>query len=205
MRDQTIETYLDSLAARQPAPGGGTAAALHLAQGAALVGMVARYSTGEKYREHAAAIERVISSADAARESALELAAADAAAFTGVTDAYRLPHDSEADKDARSQAIAVALARAAEPPADLIDLSRHVLELAETLLPAANRNVITDIGAAAEAVRAAAATSRLNIEINVGGVTDPAALARCAAALEGVEDVLIRAEKITSAIRDVIK
>ena len=43
---ETINEYLARLASREPTPGGGAAAALHAAQGAALVAMVARYTTG---------------------------------------------------------------------------------------------------------------------------------------------------------------
>src|SRR5439155_1336442 len=49
MRDDTIAAFLDQLAARVPAPGGGATAALHAAQAAALLAMVARYSDGAKY------------------------------------------------------------------------------------------------------------------------------------------------------------
>ena len=48
MRKASIEDFLDRLAARMPAPGGGAVAALHAAQGAALLAMVARYSDGAK-------------------------------------------------------------------------------------------------------------------------------------------------------------
>jgi hypothetical protein len=51
--------FLDSLADRTPAPGGGATAALHLGQAAALVSMVARYSTGARYAEHAAVIDGI--------------------------------------------------------------------------------------------------------------------------------------------------
>ena len=53
MRNDTIESFLQSLAARVPAPGGGATAALHAAQAAALVAMVARYSDGPRYAAHA--------------------------------------------------------------------------------------------------------------------------------------------------------
>ena len=42
MRTETVEHFLESLAARSPAPGGRTGAALHAAQGAALVAKAAR-------------------------------------------------------------------------------------------------------------------------------------------------------------------
>jgi formiminotetrahydrofolate cyclodeaminase len=47
---EKINDYLTRLASRQPTPCGGAAAALHAAQGAALVAMVARYTSGAKYR-----------------------------------------------------------------------------------------------------------------------------------------------------------
>ena len=54
-----------------PAPGGGATAALHAAQGAALLGMVARYTTGQKYAEHQVTIARIIAEADDLRGIAL--------------------------------------------------------------------------------------------------------------------------------------
>ena len=59
MRTDTIETFLAQLAARVPAPGGGATAALHAAQAAALVAMVARYSDSAKFADHAGAIATI--------------------------------------------------------------------------------------------------------------------------------------------------
>ena len=81
MRDETIGDFLDRLADRVPAPGGGASAALQTAQGAALLAMVARFSTGEEYAEHRATIERIITEADELRAIALRLGEADAEAF----------------------------------------------------------------------------------------------------------------------------
>ena len=67
MRENTITAFLDALADRTPAPGGGATAALHLGQAAALVSMVALYSTGPRYAEHAAVIDGICSAADAIR------------------------------------------------------------------------------------------------------------------------------------------
>jgi formiminotetrahydrofolate cyclodeaminase len=60
MRTDTIETFLRSLSARVPAPGGGASAGLLAAQAAALIAMVARYSDGEKYAGHRDAIVREV-------------------------------------------------------------------------------------------------------------------------------------------------
>jgi len=44
----SVGGFLDALAAKVPAPGGGATAALHLGQAAALVSMVARYTTASR-------------------------------------------------------------------------------------------------------------------------------------------------------------
>ncbi|MGH3794307.1 MAG: cyclodeaminase/cyclohydrolase family protein [Pseudonocardiaceae bacterium] len=84
MRDEKIGDFLDRLADRVPAPGGGASAALHVAQAAALLGMVARYSTGERYAAHQLTIDRIVVETDELRSTALQLAQDDAAAFTAV-------------------------------------------------------------------------------------------------------------------------
>src|SRR5271157_164991 len=94
MRDDTIAAFLEQLAARVPAPGGGATAALHAAQAAALLAMVARYSDGPKYADNAGAIGSVLAEADRLRESCTDLVAADAAAFGAVAAACKLPRDS---------------------------------------------------------------------------------------------------------------
>ena len=110
MRDETITAFLDQLAARVPAPGGGATAALHAAQSAALLAMVARYSNGAKY--DADLMKHIITEADGIRNDALTLAERDAAAFGAVADAYGLPKNTDEERQARSAAIAEALAGA---------------------------------------------------------------------------------------------
>jgi methenyltetrahydrofolate cyclohydrolase len=202
MRTDTIETFLAQLAARVPAPGGGATAGLHAAQAAALVAMVARYSDSAKFADHAEEITTVTATADRLRENALALAEEDAAAFTAVTQAYGLPKATPAEAAARSAAIAQALVAAAHVPAIVIAVSERVLSLAEQLLPIGNRNVISDVAAAAEAARAAATTARVNVEINLGGIKDPVTWGELAAVVETVDDLVLRAEKVTAAVRD---
>jgi methenyltetrahydrofolate cyclohydrolase len=195
MRDDTIAGFLEQLAARVPAPGGGATAALHAAQAAALLAMVARYSDGAGY--DAALTGRIAVEADALRSEALELAEADAAAFGAVAAAYRMPRSASG----RPEAIASALAGAARPPADVMRLALRLVRLAGSLLEGGNRNVITDVGAAAAAARAAAVTSRLNIEVNLRGITDPALRDELAATALVADTVAERAEAIVTAVR----
>ena len=64
-----------------------------------------------------------------------------------------------------------------------------------------NRNVVSDVAAAAEAARAAATTARVNIEINLGGIADADARAELREACQLVDELVERAEKVTAAVR----
>ncbi len=198
--DGTIAAFLDSLAAREPTPGGGASAALHAAQGAALVAMVARYS--DRGEESAQAVaSRIAQDADGCRRRASELIDEDMAAFGAVGAAYRLPRGDEDEQAARREAIAAASIGAAQPPAEVIDLAAQIVALAGELLPVANRNVITDIAAAADAARAAASTARINVEINLSGIADAAARQALSGALGGVDAILAAADELSATVR----
>lgn len=200
---ETITNYLGRLASRQPTPGGGAAAALHAAQGAALVAMVARYTTGSKYEEHAGTVSRIISEADNLIVEALRLADADEHAFQGVIDAYKLPASGEAEREARATAIRDSLIQAAEPPALLIGLAGSVIQLASEIFDIANPNVISDVAAAADAARASATTARVNIDINVVAIKDSGARAALAEQTNGIEDkVILAADSLVQRVRE---
>ena len=202
MRDETIASFLTRLAARSAAPGGGATGALHAAQAAALLAMVARFSDGP--RHDAEVVGRVRAAADGLADEALHLAEADEAAFGKVVTAYQLPRDTAEQRAARSDAIADAMAGASRPPADLMAAAVRLAGLAEDLLSVANRNVISDIAAAAAAIGAAAVTARINIEANLGGIKDTALAAELAATAELADSVTDRAGRLVEAIREEI-
>lgn len=200
---ETINDYLSRLASRQPTPGGGAAAALHAAQGAALVAMVARYTTGAKYEEHAALVNRITSAADHLIVEALRLADADEHAFQSVIDSYKLPSDTDDLKAARKAAIQDALIQAAHTPAQLIKVAGEVVDLAAEIFDVANPNVISDVAAAADAARAAATTARVNIDINVVAINDTDARSRLAEQTDGLEDkVVLAADSLVKRVRE---
>jgi formiminotetrahydrofolate cyclodeaminase len=202
MRDESIGSFITRLAARTAAPGGGATGALHAAQAAALLAMVARFSDGPRYDGET--VGRVRAAADGLADESLGLAAADSAAFEKVITAYGLPRDTPEAKAARTAAIADAAAGAARPPADLMAASVRLVGLAEELLPVANKSVISDIGAAAAAISAAAVTAALNIEANLSAIKDKALvdeLTATAALADGVTD---RADRVIAAIREEI-
>ena len=200
----TIAGFLDALAAKVPAPGGGATAAVHLGQAAALVAMVARYTTGARYAEHHALVAAVCERADRLRANALQLVDDDMTAFSGVISAYQLPKATASEAQARSAAIAAAAIRAADVPAAVADGAAEVIDLAEQLLPVGNANVISDVAAAADAARAAATTARVNVEINLSSISDAAARESLITRMTGVDDLTARADAITARVRKLL-
>jgi methenyltetrahydrofolate cyclohydrolase len=76
-----------------------------------------------------------------------------------------------------------------------------LISLAEDLVPAGNRNLIADVAAAAAAASAAAVTARVNIEVNLRGITDPALADRLRATASRVDDIAARADRVVGAVR----
>jgi formiminotetrahydrofolate cyclodeaminase len=203
--DEKTGDFLARLAGRVPAPGAGAAAALHAAAGAALLGMVARYTTGPVDAGHQLMAGRIITEADELRELALRLAEADEDAFTAVSGACQLPEATEAEKSVRSSAIAQALASAAWPQARVISVAAMVVDLAEALLVIGNRNVIGEVAAAAEAARASAAAARVNIEISLAGIADEQTSLEMIAETGKADGIIARAGQVTATVREQIR
>ncbi len=204
MDSQPIGRWLDELASEAPAPGGGAAAALEAATGAALVEMVCNLTIGKPaYAEHEQAMLAVRGRASSIRAEALGLAAEDAAAFSAVIAAYRLPRETDAERASRTSKIHEALVGAAEVARSTAMLAAQVLDLAEEIAPIGNPNVISDAAAAAGAARAAVQTSLLNVRVNAAALdaADPAR-AELESSIEATAPRLEQADAIVATIRE---
>jgi len=172
--DETLEGWLAALASARPTPGGGSAAALLIATGAALVEMACNLTAG---RERFSAVEPLMREsivlAKAMRGEAATLRLADSAAYDAVSAAYALPRATAEEKGIRAAAIQDALRGATEVPMQQVQIGLAVLELAARLAEAANPNVISDVGAGALAARAGVDAAALNVRINLTLLKDP--------------------------------
>jgi glutamate formiminotransferase/formiminotetrahydrofolate cyclodeaminase len=171
--EATVHSFLQRLASSDPTPGGGTAAAVVGAAGAALVAMVARLTTGKKgFETIEARMAQIAASADDARATFLDLADRDAASFDAVMRAFRLPKETDEEKAARRQAIQRAMAGAAEVPLETaraaVELMEPALEVTEAGIPTA----ASDGAAAAELLAASCRAAVRNVEINAAALRD---------------------------------
>lgn len=201
MPDDTVAGFLGKLAERTAAPAGGATAALNAALAAALLAMSARFCDGQAHAARAGEISEIVAEADRLRDACAALIAADGESYGPVMAAYRLRKDTAEQRAARSAAIAAALVAAAGPPAEVIAAAARLLQLAGTLEPMVNRSIAPDVAAAVEAIRAAVATSRTNIEANMSGITDPAARDRLTAVIAGTTPLEACAAQVIAAIR----
>lgn len=199
---ETLNDYLERLAAREPTPGGGAAAALHAAQGAALIAMVARYTTGARYAQHEEQSLRIAGRADDIIPEALQLADDDEKAFAAVIAAYRLPSASEEDRAARSRAVQDATVAAAAPPRALIGLATEIIDLGRELAEFSNPTVISDVAAASEAARAAIATALITLDMNISAITDERTRAQLTDDLQDGHDAVLSAQAVTDRVRE---
>lgn len=175
IQDQPIQQFLDELASKSATPGGGSAAAIMGAMGAALVGMVCNLTVGKKnYEAVEAEMADVLARADALRAQSMDLIRADIEAFDRVMAAYALPRETEEDKAARGKAVQEALKAATEVPLVCARLCADIIELSEIAAQKGNRNLISDAGVAVMAAHAALKSAALNVYVNAKGVKDEA-------------------------------
>lgn len=162
-----METYLESLAAASPTPGGGSAAAFVAAAGAALVAMVARIvRDAPKYAPQREAAAAIVEKADKLRVRALAARFEDEAAYAAVVAALGLPKASGEEKAVRTAALQAALTGAAAAPLDAAEIAKLVAVLADRAVSLGNANLIADLGTAAEFAQAALNSAAYNVRGN---------------------------------------
>jgi formiminotetrahydrofolate cyclodeaminase len=172
MFDARMSDWLGQLAERSPAPGGGAVAALCAASAAALLEMVANYTTGKKWADREDAMKAIVTEAAELRARAAQLAVDDAAAFGAVGEAYGLPKATDEEKAARSAAIQEATLGAAEPPIQVGRVAMRIVAIADEMVEPANPNVLSDVGVAAATARAPQSDSVTTIRVNAAIDTD---------------------------------
>lgn len=175
IKDKTLQAFLDELASRASTPGGGSAAAVSGAMGAALISMVAHFTLGKKgYEQVQERAAELLRAAESLRARLTEFIRLDVEAFDRVMAAYGMSRQTEAEQAARGAAIQTALQGAAEVPLACAQACREVIELCRPMAEIGNRNVISDVGVAVLAAEAALRSAALNVHVNLGAIKDPA-------------------------------
>jgi methenyltetrahydrofolate cyclohydrolase len=171
--DLTLATFLDDLASGKPAPGGGSAAALSGALGAALVSMVANLTIGkEKFKDVEPEMKEILAKSETLRHKLLAMIDDDVAAFNAYSAAAKLPKETDAQKTARSAALQKALINAVDPPMDTARACVEILDLCRPVADKGNVQAVSDAGVGALLAEAGMRSAALNVQINLGWIKD---------------------------------
>ena len=165
----TIGDFLNAAAAKQPAPGGGSAAALAGALAAAMGEMVLNYSIGKKnLAQHEPELKSALAELTRARGLLLRLMAEDQAAYEALTAAKKLPESSPT----RHRDFDVALLASIRVPEAMGATALAILELADRLVDKVNHYLLSDLAVCCELAMATVRCAVYNVRANLPDVVD---------------------------------
>ncbi len=173
--EQSIQHFADQLNSGQPVPGGGGVSALAGALSACLGGMAIHLTVGkQKYAPVEKQLTRHLALLTDAQHTLLALMQKDEQAFAPLSDAYRLPSDTEEQQQHKQQAMQRCLWQAAQPPLEVLscvlEVTRSLKEIAGLVSPL----VISDVGCGAAMAKACLVAAAFNVWINANLVSDAA-------------------------------
>ena len=171
----SCEGFLECLASKAPAPGGGGAAALVGAAGVALGNMVGSLTVGKKkYAAVEADIRTLNARAEALRRRLEALVQADAEAFMPLAAAYGLPKETPEQQAHKAAVLEQALEGACAVPLEIMEACCEGIALAQEYAAKGSALAISDAGCAALFCKAALQASGLNVSINTKLMADRA-------------------------------
>jgi formiminotetrahydrofolate cyclodeaminase len=198
-----VETFLDELASAAPTPGGGSAAAIIGAMGAALLSMVCNVTLGKKGQEAVEPdMKAVRDESERLRARLTAMVAEDIAAFDGLMAAYRLPKTNDEEKSRRAETIQANLRAATETPLACARACAQVVALARRAAEKGFAGVISDAGVGVLAANSALRGAALNVYINAPSLTDRA---YATAAATEVETLIERCARESEAVFELVR
>jgi formiminotetrahydrofolate cyclodeaminase len=185
LTDVSVTDLLRAFRSPEPTPGGGSAAALAGAVGAALLAMVAglarpRTATEEDVERLAAARVQCATLSD----RLATLIDLDSAAYDRVVESFRLPKVTDEDKSLRQARIQEALRAATEVPIEVMRACGAAIEQGAVVAAFGNRNASSDLHVGLELLAAGLRGAKLNVDINLSSVSDTAFVGRTKADAE---------------------
>ena len=170
----SCESFLESLASKAPAPGGGGAAALVGAAGVALGNMVGSLTVGKKKYAAVEADLRTLNARAEALRRRLEALVQAAEAFLPLAAAYGLPKETPEQQAHKAAVLEQALDGACAVPLETMEACCEGIALAQEYAAKGSALAVSDAGCAALFCKAALQASGLNVSINTKLMADRA-------------------------------
>lgn len=205
--DASVWAFLDELASGAPTPGGGGAAAIAGAMGAALISMVCNLTIGRKrYADVEEEMRSLLDRAEMLRHELQQLAEEDVVVFTRLSAAYKLPRTTDADIAIRRDAIQAALKRATEVPLRTARAAAAIVPLCPPVAERGNQAAVSDVGVAVLLAQAAVRSALLNVDINLRSIEDVLYVQQVRAEVTRLTDgFAAEAERIATLVGDKLR
>ena len=171
--DKKVSNFLNELASNSATPGGGSVAALAAALGAALISMVGNLTIGKKkYEDVEEDIKKIMGSSEKLRYELSQLIEEDVKVFNNFMATYKMPKETEDEKNIRAEKIQESLIEAAKVPLKTAYKCLDIMILSQEVAEKGNVNVISDAGVAVLMAEAALESAILNVKINLRMIKD---------------------------------
>lgn len=169
---QPLLGFVEQVASKSPAPGGGSVAALSGALGAALLGMVVGLTVGKKdYAAVAKRFSELRARLELLRNRLTDLIDEDTSAFNRFRIANKLPEPDEAARARKAEELLAATREAVRVPQSTMMSCLEALEIAPEIAANGNVNTVSDAGTAAEMLAAGLEGAAMNVLINLPGLS----------------------------------
>jgi formiminotetrahydrofolate cyclodeaminase len=175
--DNTIIDFLNKVDSKSATPGGGSVAALSLAEGISLIRMVGHLSlTKKKYLTASSDIQtdyqKRMEELLEFKEVALNLIDEDTLAFNKIMDAYGLSKVTEEEISYRDLQIHEATIHATDVPFQTAKIAAIVIEIIEPMYKYAAKSATSDFGVGVQMILSGFISARLNVMTNMQGFAD---------------------------------
>ncbi len=199
---KTLQEYLNELSSNSPTPGGGNVAALCGALSASLGMMVCNLTIGKKkYSDVEEEMILLKEKLERFQKKFCELGAKDNEAFDKVMDAFKLPKETDIEKEIRSKKIEEATIGAAEVPSDVMNQCAAMLPLIKIIIEKGNKNSLSDAGVAALLAGTAAKSAYFNVLINCSSLSNQTIASEIKKRAEiHIDEILTTSSKLTDQV-----
>jgi formiminotetrahydrofolate cyclodeaminase len=198
---QPVLGFIEQIASKSPAPGGGSAAAVSGALGAGLLNMVVNLTIGKKnYVAVTTRFTELRGQLEELRAKLTECIDDDTAAFNRMRAAGKMPERDDVECEAKAKEVVAATLEGVRVPESTMLLCLKALELASEVARDGNVNTVSDAGTGAEMLLAGLEGAAANVLINLPGLSEaerPAFRAK-------VDDARRRGREILDKVRQVV-
>ena len=173
LTELTIKEFINKVISNDPVPGGGSVSALNGALASALAAMVANLTIGrKKYAEVNDIMVELSSRFEKLSSRLIEDVDKDSDAYNRVFAAFKMPKETDEEKQARSEAIQRETKYAAQVPMEVARAVYEVLPMIDTVAQKGNSNAVADACVSMMCARTAILGALLNVRINLTSIKD---------------------------------